>query len=63
MINVRGAIPMPGPEHPALALHQVLDERGVAEPERVPELGRDGWLRIYRGMVRIRVMDERLMAL
>src|SRR4030095_2752888 len=63
MIAVRGAIPLPGPEHPALGLHQVLDERGVAEPDRVPSLPPDEWLRISQGMLRIRVMDERLIAM
>ncbi|MSP59151.1 MAG: thiamine pyrophosphate-dependent dehydrogenase E1 component subunit alpha [Myxococcales bacterium] len=40
-----------------------MDDHGVADPDRVPSLTPEDWLRIYRGMVLIRVMDERLMAL
>ncbi len=60
---VRGAIALPGPDDPALATYRVLDERGVADPARVPEVAPAEWLRMYRGMVVIRTMDERLMAM
>ena len=63
MLPVRGAIPLPGPDHPAMATFRVLDDRGVADPARVPPLPPAEWVRIYRGMMMIRVMDERLMAL
>jgi pyruvate dehydrogenase E1 component alpha subunit/2-oxoisovalerate dehydrogenase E1 component alpha subunit len=46
-----------------MSLYRVLDERGVAEPDRVPKAPPSEWLRIYQGMLRIRIMDERLMAL
>jgi pyruvate dehydrogenase E1 component alpha subunit len=62
-VPLRGAIAMPGPDHPALALHRVLDERGIADPTQVPPLSRAEALKIHRGMQMIRVMDERLMAL
>ena len=50
-------------EEKALGLFQLVDERGGATGGDLswltPELGR----RLYRGMLQIRVMDERLMAL
>ena len=63
MIAQRGAIPPLPPDHPALALHQILDPHGVADPAAVPPLPRAEWLRVYRGMVLIRTLDERLMAM
>ena len=38
-------------------------EDGIAEPTQLPRLGDAELLRMYRGMLRIRVIDERLMAL
>jgi len=58
---IRGALPEPGPDHPAIALRTILDDQGaVADPALVPSLAADEWLRIYRGMLTIRTMDERL---
>lgn len=63
MISVRGAIPMVPPDHPARALYQVLPESGLPDPTRVPHLSAEEALKIYRGMVTIRLMDERLLAM
>ena len=61
--RLRGEVaPLP-PEAPELGLYQVLDENGVAEPTRLPHLAEGELLRIYRGMLMIRVMDERLLGL
>jgi pyruvate dehydrogenase E1 component alpha subunit/2-oxoisovalerate dehydrogenase E1 component alpha subunit len=60
MIAVRGALPEPGPDHPAIALRSILDEKGIADPALVPPLSAREWLRVYRGMQMIRTMDERL---
>lgn len=60
---MRGALPTLPADHPAIAVYRVLDDHGVADPGRVPPLPPREWLRLYEGMVRIRVMDERLMAL
>ncbi len=59
----RGHVKMPGPDDPALALYQVLPPDGMADPTRVPRLSADEARRLYRGMVTIRVMDERLLAM
>ena len=58
--GLRGEIPGPGPDDPALALRAVLDDKGIADPTLVPPLSGAEWLRIYRGMVTVRLMDERL---
>jgi pyruvate dehydrogenase E1 component alpha subunit/2-oxoisovalerate dehydrogenase E1 component alpha subunit len=60
----RGEIaPLPA-DAPELGLYQILDEQGaVADPARIPPLPPADLLRIYRGMLLIRVMDERLLAL
>ncbi len=50
-------------DHPALAIDQILDEKGIADPARVPRVPPAEWVKMYQGMVRIRVMDERFMAL
>jgi pyruvate dehydrogenase E1 component subunit alpha len=60
---VRGEIAPLLPDDPALGLYQVLPENGMADPTRVPRLSADEARRIYRGMVTIRVMDERLLAM
>ena len=62
-VRLRGEVaPLPA-DAPELGLYQVLDENGVAEATRVPRLSDAELLRIYRGMVMIRLMDERLLAL
>jgi pyruvate dehydrogenase E1 component alpha subunit/2-oxoisovalerate dehydrogenase E1 component alpha subunit len=63
MIEVRGAVPMPPEDHPTRALYQVLPEEGMPDPMRVPRLSADEARRIYRGMLTIRIMDERLLAM
>jgi pyruvate dehydrogenase E1 component alpha subunit len=61
--RLRGEIaPLPD-DAPELSLFQVVGEDGVAEPERLPPLSADELRRIYRGMMLIRVMDERLLGL
>ncbi len=62
-MRLRGQIaPLPD-DDPALGLYQVLPESGLPDPARVPRLSADEARRIYRGMVTIRTMDERLLAL
>lgn len=59
----RGEVaPLPE-DAPELGLYQVLAENGIAEPTRVPRISDEELRRIYRGMLTIRVMDERLLAL
>ncbi len=61
--RMRGEIaPLPD-DAPELGLYQVLAENGVADAARVPRLAPDELLRMYRGMLTIRIMDERLLAL
>src|SRR5258706_7784030 len=60
---IRGAVPMPPESDPALALAQVLPESGLPDPTRVPRLSADEVRRIHRGMLTIRLMDERLLAM
>jgi pyruvate dehydrogenase E1 component alpha subunit/2-oxoisovalerate dehydrogenase E1 component alpha subunit len=61
--QIRGALrPLPA-DHPALSLYQILPETGLPDPTRIPRMSRDEALKIYRGMVMIRIMDERLLAL
>jgi pyruvate dehydrogenase E1 component alpha subunit len=70
-MGARGATPGPtqgqiaplSADAPELGLYQVVAENGVAEPTRVPRLPDDELRRIYRGMLLIRTMDERLLAL
>jgi pyruvate dehydrogenase E1 component alpha subunit/2-oxoisovalerate dehydrogenase E1 component alpha subunit len=61
--RIRGEVRPLGENDPALGLYGVLDERGIAEPTRVPRLGDAELRRIYRGMVLIRTIDERLLAM
>jgi pyruvate dehydrogenase E1 component alpha subunit len=63
MSVIRGAVAEPPDSDPSLALLQILPESGVPDPARVPRLSADEARRIYRGMVTIRVMDERLLAM
>ena len=61
--RLRGQVaPLPA-DAPALGLYQVLGENGIAEPTRLPRLADAELVRMYRGMLTIRVMDERLLAL
>lgn len=47
---------------PTLGLYQVLRDDGSAEPERDPFLEKDVLLSIYEQMLRIRRIDERMLA-
>ena len=62
--ELAGAVaPLPS-DHPALGLYQILDERGeltTTGRTRLPPA--DLTLRMYRGMLTIRLMDERLLAM
>ena len=61
--RLRGEVaPLPA-DAPELGLFQVLGENGIAEPTRVPRIADAELVRMYRGMVTIRIMDERLLAL
>src|SRR5438270_617271 len=60
---MRGRIaPLPE-DAPELGLYQVLAENGIAEPTRVPRIADAELRRMYRGMLTIRLMDERLLGL
>ncbi|MGZ3442480.1 MAG: thiamine pyrophosphate-dependent dehydrogenase E1 component subunit alpha, partial [Polyangia bacterium] len=48
---------------PELGLFQVLAPDGTADAARVPSIGDAELVRMYRGMLMIRVMDERLLLL
>ncbi|MFI5289127.1 MAG: thiamine pyrophosphate-dependent dehydrogenase E1 component subunit alpha [Polyangia bacterium] len=54
---------MPAEDHPTRALYQVLPEEGMPDPMRVPRLSSEEARRLYRGMLTIRIMDERLLAM
>lgn len=47
----------------ATGIIQILNENGVADPQRVPPLTHDEHRRIYRGMLQSRLLDDRLMPL
>jgi pyruvate dehydrogenase E1 component alpha subunit len=47
----------------ATGLWSILDAEGRAQPRDVPALAPEAWLRIYRGMRLIRLLDERMMVL
>jgi pyruvate dehydrogenase E1 component alpha subunit/2-oxoisovalerate dehydrogenase E1 component alpha subunit len=59
----RGEVLPPSPDDPALALYQVVGENGIADPARVPRMSADEARKLYRGMLTIRIMDERLIAM
>ena len=61
--KIRGAVMPLADDDPTLGLIQILPESGLPDPTRVPHLSADEARQIYRGMVRIRVMDERLLAM
>jgi pyruvate dehydrogenase E1 component alpha subunit/2-oxoisovalerate dehydrogenase E1 component alpha subunit len=50
-------------EAQATGLRQILDERGRADPTRVPALPPDELLRLFTGMVRSRLLDQRMLPL
>lgn len=59
----RGVVALPPADDPTRALYQILPETGLPDPTRVPRIAQAELLRMYRGMVLIRVMDERLLAM
>lgn len=54
--------PLPA-DHPALALYKVLDENGKLHPGTASPLSDDAALHLYEWMVRVRLLDDRLMAM
>jgi len=50
-------------EQKALGLFSVLDENGEADPGDVANISRELATSIYRGMLKVRVVDRRMMAL
>jgi len=63
VIQVRGAIaPLPK-DDPTISLFQIVDESGTVDRARLPHLEPEQARRIYRGMLTIRIMDERLLAM
>jgi pyruvate dehydrogenase E1 component alpha subunit/2-oxoisovalerate dehydrogenase E1 component alpha subunit len=61
--RLRGEIAALPADAPELGLFQVVSDNGVADPARVPRLPDDELRRLYRGMLLVRVMDERLLGL
>jgi pyruvate dehydrogenase E1 component alpha subunit/2-oxoisovalerate dehydrogenase E1 component alpha subunit len=60
--NVPGV--SPDELRPALGLYRILDERGeLCAPDDEPQLEPRALIDMYRAMVRIRIMDERLLGL
>src|SRR4051812_3480875 len=59
----RGEVHPIGAGDPSLGLLQCLDEAGELTGAVQPRLSDELLLRIYDGMVTIRIMDERLLAL
>jgi pyruvate dehydrogenase E1 component alpha subunit/2-oxoisovalerate dehydrogenase E1 component alpha subunit len=51
----------PGTDDPMLGLHQVLREDGSADPGTDPFLDREVLLGMFREMLRIRLLDERML--
>jgi pyruvate dehydrogenase E1 component alpha subunit len=47
----------------ATGLFQILDERGQADPARVPRLAPEELRQLYAGMLRSRLLDQRLLPL
>jgi pyruvate dehydrogenase E1 component alpha subunit len=47
----------------ATGLLQILDEKGQADPSRVPRLSPEELRRMYQGMLRSRLLDQRLLPL
>lgn len=61
--QVRGALPPIPADDPSLGLFQILPEHGLPDPALVPRLSADEARGLYRSMLRIRLMDERLLAM
>ncbi len=55
-------MPPTAADDPALGLLQIVREDGTADPERDPFLPRETLLAMYREMLRIRLIDERMLA-
>jgi pyruvate dehydrogenase E1 component alpha subunit len=64
-VAIPGALPPLADDDPTLRPRQILDEEGRADGAAIAALGLDAGAlrRIHRGMLLIRVMDERLMGL
>jgi len=60
---IPGEIPPLPPDHPALALYQILDEKGALLPGARSPLSDADALHLYRWMVLVRLLDDRLMAM
>jgi pyruvate dehydrogenase E1 component alpha subunit len=58
-----GEIAPLSPDDPALKIIQVVNELGIADRAHMPRLTDDELIRMYRGMITIRTMDERLLAM
>lgn len=60
---IRGEIrPLPK-DDPMLGLFQIVDEQGRADRSKLPSLTKELAQKIYAGMLRIRIMDERLIGM
>jgi pyruvate dehydrogenase E1 component alpha subunit/2-oxoisovalerate dehydrogenase E1 component alpha subunit len=60
---VRGQVPELSVDHPARGLFQLLPVEGLPDPGALPPLEDGLLLSLFRSMVRVRLMDERLLAM
>ncbi len=60
---IAGELPPLPADHPALGLQQLVDERGRLLPGAVVPLPDPELLRLYRGMLLVRMLDDRLMGM
>ena len=62
-MTIPGALPPLPVDHPALSLRQLLDENGVLAPGKQSPIDDAKALHVYGWMVRVRIIDDRLMAM
>jgi pyruvate dehydrogenase E1 component alpha subunit/2-oxoisovalerate dehydrogenase E1 component alpha subunit len=60
---IRGEIRPLAKDDPMLGLFQIVDEQGRADRSKLPSLTKELAQKIYVGMLRIRIMDERLIGM
>jgi pyruvate dehydrogenase E1 component alpha subunit/2-oxoisovalerate dehydrogenase E1 component alpha subunit len=62
-VSTFGQVAALPPDDPALSIVQILPENGLPDPARVPRMSGDEARKLYRGMLTIRIMDERLLGM
>src|SRR5204863_4835201 len=60
--KMRAPMPPIPPDDPSLGLLQIVREDGTADAQRDPFLARETLVAMYREMLRIRLIDERMLA-